>query len=137
MGFEINQWDGNPGTLEITNQNNFKNIMNLIAKINELAKTNSIFVSKEINLDTEILTNLNRGARNQFLNNAAILNTVLPDLFNDYRYKTGDTKDFQKEYQQPNIPTGLTVDKDEINAYWSAIDYDLSLVIKAINKEDE
>lgn len=137
MDFEIKKWDGNPGTLEITNQNNFKNIMNLIAKINELAKTNSIFVSKEINLDTEILTNLNRGARNQFLNNAAILNTVLLDLFNDYRYKTGDTEDFQKEYQQPNIPTGLNVDKDEINAYWNAVDYDLSLVVKTINKEDE
>lgn len=137
MNFKIEQWNGNPGTLEITNQNNFKNIMNLIAKINELAKTNSIFLPQTLNLDTEILTNLNRGTRNQFLNNAAILNTVLPDLFNDYRYSTGDIKDVQKKYQEPNIPTNLVINKDEINNYWNAVDYDLSLVIKTINKEDK
>lgn len=134
---KIELWDGNPGTFEITNQNNFKNIMNIVEKINELAKTNSIFLPQIINLDTKILTNLNRGARNQFLNNAAILNTVLPDLFNDYRYSTGDIKDVQKKYQEPNIPTNLVINKDEINNYWNAVGYDLSLVIKTINKEDK
>lgn len=135
--FSIKMWDGNPGTLELTNQGNFKNINNLINKINELAKTNSIFLPLKVDLDTEILTTLNRGARNQFLNNIAILNTVLSNLFNDYRYQTGDIEDNQKEYKAPSIPTGLVIDKDEINNYWNTIKYDLELVIKAINKEDK
>ena len=128
----ITMWDGNAGTLEITNQENFQVVNTLINQINQLSKSDSRFIPVTVNFDLDTLSKSDRGARNQFLDNAQILSSIMKNLFIDYRYFSNDIDDLQKVYQEPTIPTGLILDKTVINDYWSAVASNISLAIKAV-----
>ena len=131
----ITMWGGNAGTLEITNQENFQVVNTLINQINQLSKSDSRFIPVTVNFDLDTLSKSDRGARNQFLDNAQILSSIMKNLFIDYRYFSNDIDDLQKAYQEPTIPTGLILDKTMINDYWSAVASNISLAIKAVISE--
>lgn len=128
----ITMWDGNAGTLELINQNNFQVVNTLINRINQLSKNDTRFIPMNVEFDLNVLSKSDRGAREQFLNNAQILNPIMQNLFNDYRYYSNDVVDLQKIYQEPTVPSGLILDKTAINGYWSAVASNISLAIKAV-----
>lgn len=133
MSLKIQYWDGNAGTLELLNQTNFQTASNLINKINDLHKTDARFTKHDIELDLKILNKSNRGARNQFLNNAVNLNPVMQDLFTDFRYFSGSLEDMQRKYQVPVIPQDLIITQSDINNYWSAVANNLTSALNAVN----
>lgn len=127
----ITLWDGNPGTLNTTNQANFTTIQKLIDHINQLAQTNPLFSEYNISFDLQLLPLLNRNARVQFLNNANLLDKLMPTLMEDILLMAGI---IDYEYKKPVIPTALYFDKTLWNNYWQAIADDLNLITKAINQ---
>lgn len=127
----ITLWDGNPGTLNITNQNNFTVIQKLIDKIGQLAKKNPLFSEYDVSFDLQLLPLLNRNARVQFLNNANLLDKLMPTLMEDVLLMAGI---IDYEYKKPVIPTVLYFNKMLWNNYWQAVADDLNLIAQAINQ---
>ena len=128
---DIILWDGNPGTLETTNQHNFTVIQELVGHINQLSQTNPLFNEYDVVFDLQLLPLLNRNARVQFLNNARLLDKLMPTLIEDVLLMAGI---IDYEYKKPVIPTVLYFDKALWNNYWQAVADDLGLVITAINQ---
>ena len=89
MEAKIELWDGNPGTLNTTNQTNFTTIQKLIDQINKLSQTNPLFSEYDVSFDVQLLPLLNRNARVQFLNNARLLDELMPDLMDDILLMAG------------------------------------------------
>ena len=131
MEAKIELWDGNPGTLNTTNQTNFTTIQKLIDQINKLSQTNPLFSEYDVSFDVQLLPLLNRNARVQFLNNARLLDELMPDLMDDILLMAGV---IDYEYKKPVIPTVLYFDKALWNNYWQAVADDLNLVVDATNK---
>lgn len=131
MEAKIELWDGNPGTLNTTNQTNFTTIQKLIDQINQLSQTNPLFSEYDVSFDVQLLPLLNRNARVQFLNNARLLDKLMPDLMEDILIMSGI---IDYEYKKPVIPTVLYFDKTLWNNYWQAVADDLNLVVDATNK---
>ena len=131
MDIEIELWNGNPGTLEKTNQQNFTVIQKLIDRINQLSQTNPLFNEYDVVFDLQLLPLLNRNARVQFLSNANKLEKLMPELMEDILLIAGI---IDYEYKTPVIPTVLYFDKTMWNNYWQAVADDLGLVVNAINK---
>lgn len=131
MEAKIELWDGNPGTLNTTNQTNFTTIQKLIDQINKLSQTNPLFSEYDVSFDVQLLPLLNRNARVQFLNNAKLLDELMPDLMDDILLMAGI---IDYEYKKPVIPTALYFDKTLWNNYWQAVADDLGLVVTAINQ---
>lgn len=131
MEAKIELWDGNPGTLNITNQTNFTTIQKLIDQINKLSQTNPLFSEYDVSFDVQLLPLLNRNARVQFLNNANLLDKLMPTLMDDVLLMAGI---IDYEYKKPVVPTVLYFDKTLWNNYWQAVADDLGLVITAINQ---
>lgn len=127
----ITFWDGNPGTLNTTNQNNFTVIQKLIDKIGQLAQTNPLFSEYDVSFDLQLLPLLNRNARVQFLNNANLLDKLMPTLMEDVLLMAGI---IDYEYKKPVMPTVLYFDKTLWNNYWQAVADDLNLITQAINQ---
>ena len=126
MEAKIELWDGNPGTLNTTNQTNFTTIQKLIDQINKLSQTNPLFSEYDVSFDVQLLPLLNRNARVQFLNNE-----LMPDLMDDILLMAGI---IDYEYKKPVIPTVLYFDKALWNNYWQAVADDLGLIVTAINQ---
>lgn len=131
ISIDIEMWDGNPGTLETTNQHNFATIQSLVDRINQLSQTNPLFSEYNVIFDLQLLPLLNRNARVQFLSNANKLEKLMPELMEDVLLIAGI---IDYEYKKPVIPTVLYFDKTMWNNYWQAVADDLGLVVKAINK---
>ena len=131
MSFQIKYWGGDAGTLEVTNQTNFQTIQNMIDTINNASHTPRY---PNINFDVSILSKSNRGARNQFINNAQLLSQVMPNIFNDYRYQTGCLDDINRKYEEPVIPMDLMTNKADYNNFWSAVANNLAAAFKVLNK---
>ena len=117
--------------MNTTNQANFTTIQKLIDRINQLAQTNPLFSEYNISFDLQLLPLLNRNARVQFLNNANLLDKLMPTLMEDILLMAGI---IDYEYKKPVIPTALYFDKTLWNNYWQAIADDLNLITKAINQ---
>lgn len=128
---EIELWDGNPGTLEKTNQHNFTVIQKLIDRINRIAQKYPLLSEHNVCFDLRILSLLNRNARVQFLSNANKLEKLMPELMEDVLLTAGI---INYEYKKPVIPTVLYFDKAMWNNYWQVVADDLNLVVNAINK---
>lgn len=120
---KIELWDGNVGTLNSTNQNNFSQFQALIDRINRMAQNSSIFSEINVKFDVQLLPLSNRNARIQFLKNAVLLNQLLPDLVDMYRYD-----DYAFEYEEPIIPRVLYFDKPMWNGYWQAVIDDFNFI---------
>lgn len=131
ISIDIELWDGNPGTLNQTNQDNFTVIQKLIDRINQLAQTNPLFSEYNVSFDLQLLPLLNRNARVQFLNNANLLDKLMPTLMEDILLMAGI---IDYEYKKPVIPTILYFDKTLWNNYWQAVADDLNLITNAINQ---
>lgn len=131
ISIDIELWDGNPGTLNQTNQDNFTVIQKLIDRINQLAQTNPLFSEYNVSFDLQLLPLLNRNARVQFLNNANLLDKLMPTLMEDILLMAGI---IDYEYKKPVIPTILYFDKTMWNNYWQAVADDLNLITNAINQ---
>ncbi|HJD09387.1 MAG TPA: family 43 glycosylhydrolase [Candidatus Ligilactobacillus faecavium] len=131
ISIDIELWDGNPGTLNQTNQDNFTVIQKLIDRINQLAQTNPLFSEYNVSFDLQLLPLLNRNARVQFLNNANLLDKLMPTLMEDILLMAGI---IDYEYKKPVIPTVLYFDKTMWNNYWQAVADDLNLITNAINQ---
>ena len=101
MEAKIELWDGNPGTLNTTNQTNFTTIQKLIDQINKLSQTNPLFSEYDVSFDVQLLPLLNRNARVQFLNNAKLLDELMPTLMYDILLMAGI---IDYEYKKPVIP---------------------------------
>lgn len=131
MEAKIELWDGNPGTLNTTNQTNFTTIQKLIDQINKLSQTNPLFSEYDVSFDVQLLPLLNRNARVQFLSNARLLDELMPDLMDDILLMAGI---IDYEHKKPVIPTVLYFDKTLWNNYWQAVADDLGLIVTAINQ---
>lgn len=131
METKIELWDGNPGTLNTTNQTNFTTIQKLIDQINKLSQTNPLFSEYDVSFDIQLLPLLNRNARVQFLKNARLLDELMPTLMDDILLMAGI---IDYEYKKPVIPTVLYFDKTLWNNYWQAVADDLGLIVTAINQ---
>lgn len=131
ISIDIEMWDGNPGTLETTNQHNFTVIQGLVDHINQLSQTNPLFSEYNVIFDLQLLPLLNRNARVQFLSNANKLEKLMPELMEDVLLIAGI---INYEYKKPVIPTVLYFDKAMWNNYWQAVADDLVLVVNAINQ---
>lgn len=131
MEVKINLWDGNPGTLNKLNQNNFSYIQQLIDRINKLSETNPMFSEYDVVFDLQLLPLVNRNARVQFLKNANILEKLMPTLMDDILLMAGI---IDYEVKTPVIPTTLYFDEKLVNDYWQAIADNLGLIVQAINK---
>lgn len=131
MEAKIELWDGNPGTLNTTNQTNFTTIQKLIDQINKLSQTNPLFSEYDVSFDVQLLPLLNRNARVQFLNNANLLDKLMPTLMDDILLMAGI---IDYEYKKPVIPTVLYFDKALWNNYWQSVADDLGLIVTAINQ---
>ena len=130
MEVKIELWDGNPGTLNTTNQTNFTTIQKLIDQINKLSQTNPLFSEYDVSFDVQLLPLLNRNARVQFLSNANLLEKLMPELMEAVLLNAG-ISDY--EYQKPVIPTTLYFDKTMWNNYWQAVSDNFNLIVKGIN----
>ena len=131
ISIDVELWDGNPDTLNQTNQDNFTVIQKLIDRINQLAQTNPLFSKYNVSFDLQLLPLLNRNARVQFLNNANLLDKLMPTLMEDILLMAGI---IDYEYKKPVIPTILYFDKTMWNNYWQAVADDLNLITNAINQ---
>lgn len=131
ISIDIEMWDGNPGTLETTNQHNFTVIQRLVDHINQLSQTNPWLDEYNVIFDLQLLPLLNRNARVQFLSNASKLEKLMPELMEDVLLIAGI---IDYEYKTPVIPTVLYFDKTLWNNYWQTVADDLGLVVNAINK---
>ncbi len=127
----IKLWDGNPGTLNQVNHDNFSYIQSLIDRVNQLSKTNPLFDSYNVHFDLDLKDFLNRNARVQFLENANKLQEILPKLMADVLFMSG-VIDF--EYKAPVIPTVLYFDKTVWNNYWSTVAEDLKQLVAGIDQ---
>lgn len=127
----IKLWDGNPGTLNQVNHDNFTYIQNIINKINTLAETNPLFSQYDVQFDLELLTLLNRNARVQFLSNAEKLQALLPTIVDDVMLMSGV---IDYKYKTPVIPTVLYFDKDLWNNYWQAVADNLNLIANGVDQ---
>lgn len=110
MEAKIELWDDNPGTLNMTNQANFTTIQKIVDEINRISQTNPLFIAYDVNFDLQLLPMLNRNARVQFLNNARLLDKLMPDLMEDILIMSGIV---DYEYKKPVIPTVLYFDAME------------------------
>lgn len=131
ISIDIEIWDGDPGTLETTNQHNFATIQSLVDRINQLFQLNPLFGEYNAIFDLQLLPLLNRNARVQFLSNANKLEKLMPELMEDVLLTAGI---INYEYKKPVIPTVLYFDKAMWNNYWQVVADDLGLVVNAINK---
>lgn len=116
----IKEWDGNPGTLNVTNQNNFETIQQTVVEINErLLEINPFGKTYEIELDTQVLALMNRETYLQFLKNVDATNS----LFQQFK------KNFSLiDILIPKISNQLSFVKNDINQYWKVVQDNLTVI---------
>nr|WP_321314919.1 hypothetical protein [uncultured Ligilactobacillus sp.] len=121
----INFWDGNPGSLNIINQNNFEQVQNIIIKLNELSKIYPNANIYKIDLDTQLLALMNREAHLQFITNVNAVNKLFQKIKQDFCLIN---------IEIPKITNKLTFVKDDINNYWKIIQTNLNKLNEYINE---
>lgn len=126
---DLKQWDGNTATLNPTNLKNYKAVQGVFNKLNAYADVLPYFSHYLVQLDVSAKSENNRAAYKQFIDNAQMINAILPRLVKNSRFK-----DFAYKLALPEIPFNVDFDKDKINRYWAMVGAALNWCIEESNQ---
>lgn len=123
----ISLWNGNVNDLYTTNRNNYLAINNFITNWNT---SNNPFIEPiTFKLNADNVSENNRAAYNQLVNNATLLITELPKLVESYRIT-----DYDYVCTPPLAPDDIFFNQAKINTFWKWVSDTLNWIENQIKQ---